>query len=217
MAAPEPAWGELSVQPVDRRLLAPVIVCVAIFALLALQVILQGALTRVDQEITLFFATRRQQWLTQLTLAVAAAHETLKLLGVTALLAMWRIWRRDLLSVKLLAVVPVGMLLNVGLKNLIQRPRPTLEEPLVQLTTYSFPSGHAVASTVFYGALCALVFVHARTPVLRWLAALAGVAMVLLVSFSRVYLGAHYLSDVVAGMAVGTLCLLLFLQPSSSR
>jgi membrane-associated phospholipid phosphatase len=212
MAASEPAWDELSVPPVDRRLLAPVIVCVAIFGLLALQVILQGALTRVDHEITLFFASRRQQWLTQLTLAVAAAHETLKLLGVAALLAMWRIWRRDLRSVNLLAVVPVGMLLNVGLKNLIQRPRPTLEEPLVQLSTYSFPSGHAVASTVFYGALCALVFIHARSPAPRWLAALAGVAMVLLVGFSRVYLGAHYLSDVVAGVAVGTLCLLLFLR-----
>jgi membrane-associated phospholipid phosphatase len=209
MAASEPAGGELSVQPVDRRLLAPVIACVVIFAFLVLQVILQGALTRIDQEITLYFATQRQPWLTRLTLAVAAAHETLKLLGVTALLAMWRIWRRDLLSVKLLAVVPVGMLLNVGLKNLIQRPRPTLEEPLVQLSTYSFPSGHAVASTVFYGALCALVFVHARSPVLRWLAVLAGMAMVLLVSFSRVYLGAHYLSDVVAGIAVGALCLLL--------
>jgi undecaprenyl-diphosphatase len=104
------------------------------------------------------------------------------------------------------------MLLNVGLKHLFQRPRPILDEPLVELVTYSFPSGHAVASTVFYGAACALVCTHVRSPALRVLAVGAAIAMVLLVTFSRVYLGAHYLSDVVAGVAVGLASLLLFLR-----
>ena len=83
-------------------------------------------------------------------------------------------------------------------------------EPLAHLTTYSFPSGHAVASTVFYGALCVLVLQRVRSPAWR-VAALAGaVAMVLLVAFSRVYLGAHYLSDVLAGIAVGAACVAAF-------
>ena len=107
------------------------------------------------------------------------------------------------------------MLLNVGLKNVFTRPRPVFEEPLVHLSTFSFPSGHAVASTVFYGALCALVLAHARSPAARAAAIVATVVMVLLVCFSRVYLGAHYLSDVVAGVCVGTLCLLPFLRLAS--
>lgn len=214
MAASQPAAraGELSMARMRWRAIAPVTFCLLVLAFLALQVMLQGPLARLDQELTQYFAAQRQPLLTQLTLAIADAHETIKVLGVTALLVLWRAWRRDLHAVRLLAVVPAGMLLNVGLKNTFQRPRPTWEDPLVQLTTYSFPSGHAVASTVFYGAVCALVFTHARSPVLRVLAALAGVAMVLMVTFSRVYLGAHYLTDVVAGVAVGTLCVLLFLR-----
>lgn len=194
------------------RLLLPVLVCAAIVLFFALQVVLQGPMVHVDYAITQFLAVRRQPWLTELTLFAAAAHETVKVLGATALLALWLFRKGTLRDLRLLLVVPVGMVLNVGLKVLFQRPRPVMDEPLVQLATYSFPSGHAVASTVFYGALCAVVFAHTRSRVLRGGAVLGGMLMVLLVTFSRVYLGAHYLSDVIAGVAVGTICVLLSLR-----
>lgn len=192
------------------RVFAPLALCFAVLAFLALQVLLQGPITRVDHTVTGVLAAHRQPWLTGAMLFLADAHETLKVLAATILLALWRTWRRDLRDVRFLAVVPAGMGLNVMLKHLFARPRPDQFEPLVQLTTFSFPSGHAVASTVFYGALCTLVFAHTRSPVLRALAVAVAVAMVLLVTFSRVYLGAHYFSDVVAGVAEGMLCLLLF-------
>lgn len=191
---------------------APILLCLLVIAFLAAQVMLQGPITRIDYALTLYLAGQRQPWLTRFTLFIAEAHETIRLLAATALVAIWLGWKRELASARLLLVVPAGMLLNVALKNLFQRPRPTLEEPLVQLSTYSFPSGHAVASSVFYGAMCALVFARARSRVVRALAVIAGMVMVLLVCFSRVYLGAHYLSDVIAGMAVGAACVLLFLS-----
>lgn len=196
----------------DRTpLLAPVLACLLLLAFLTQQVLANGALTHLDQQVTLSLAANRQPWLTPAMLWIADAHETIKLLAFTTLVALWRFWRQDQAALRLLAVVPAAMLLNVGLKNLMQRPRPVLPEPLVHLTTFGFPSGHATASTVFYGALVALVFTRVRSRLLRVLAAVAGVAMVLLVTFSRVYLGAHYLSDVIAGTAVGLLCLALFL------
>lgn len=201
----------------QAALLGPVLVCLAVIAFFTAQVVTQGPMTRLDQHVTLFLAANRQPWLTQLMLWIADAHETLKLLAVTAVIAAWRAWRGDRAALRLLPVVPAGMLLNVGLKNLMQRPRPLLHEPLVHLTTYSFPSGHAVASTVFYGAICALVFTHARSRALKLLAAVAGAVMVLLVTFSRVYLGAHYLSDVIAGVAVGSICLALALAWRARR
>jgi membrane-associated phospholipid phosphatase len=196
---------------------APVLACLLVLALFAQQVLMQGPMTRVDEAVTLFFAANRHGWLTQTMLWIADAHETVKLLAFTVLIAMWRFWRRDLAALRLLAVVPAGMLLNVGLKNLVQRPRPVLPEPLVHLVTFSYPSGHAVASTVFYGALVALVFTHVRSRALRLLAAVGGAVMVVLVCFSRVYLGAHYLSDVIAGVAVGAACLVLFLAWQARR
>jgi undecaprenyl-diphosphatase len=180
---------------------------VAVFALLAWQVVLHGPLTRLDLALTDAVALRRSGWLTQLMLFVSAAHETGKLLAIAVLLAAWCAWRGARREALTFAVVPAGELLNVLLKQVFQRPRPVLAVPLVHLPTFSFPSGHAVASTVFYGALCAFVFDRTRSRVLRATACVVAASMVLLVGASRIYLGAHYLSDVIAGIAAGTACL----------
>jgi undecaprenyl-diphosphatase len=185
----------------------------AVFALLALQVLLHGPLARADLALTNFLAAHRRPWLTQLMLLVSDSHETGKLLAIAVLLAAWRWWRGARREALAFAVVPAGEALNVLLKYTFQRPRPLVAHPLVHLSTFSFPSGHAVASTVFYGAVCALVFDQTRSMLLRAVAAVVGLAMVLLVCASRVYLGAHYLSDVLAGVAVGTACLAIALSP----
>jgi tripartite-type tricarboxylate transporter receptor subunit TctC/membrane-associated phospholipid phosphatase len=138
-----------------------------------------------------------------LMLLVSSVHQTGKLLAVSALLAVVLALHQGLAAGRPLLVVPLGMLVNLGLKDLFQRARPVFEDPLVQLATYSFPSGHAVASTVFYGALCVLVFAHTRSRAARAAACALGMAMVALVCFSRVYLGAHFPGDVLAGVAVG--------------
>ena len=208
MAASHPAERIVSIGPGARVL---VLFCLSVFVLLAAQVLLHGPMLEADQDLTSWFASNRHALLTQSMLWVSRLHQTLALLAATAAIALWRLARGDRRSARSLLVVPAGMLLNVGLKESIQRVRPVLEDPLVQIATYSFPSGHAVASTVFYGMLAALVVAHARSALVRGAAAAVAVAMVLLVCFSRVYLGAHFLSDVVAGIAVGTTCVVLFL------
>lgn len=198
---------------VPRPRAALVIACLLLVALLGLQVWTDGPLTRIDEQVTLWLATNRQPWLTRAMLFVSTAHQTSQLLAATVLIAAWLAIRREWRALPILLVVPAGMLLNVGLKSFFMRPRPMLDEPLVQLATLSFPSGHAVASTVFYGAACGLVFARSRRRVVRAAALAIAVAMVLVVMFSRVYLGAHFLTDVIAGVAVGTACLALFLVP----
>jgi membrane-associated phospholipid phosphatase len=193
-----------------RRVLA--LFCLAVVGLLAAQVLSHGPMLELDRQASLYFAQHREPALTQAMRLVTDLHQTAMLLAATALIALWRGLRRDWTSVRALLVVPTGMLLNVGLKNSFQRPRPAWEDPLIQLSTYSFPSGHAVGSTVFYGMLCALVFAHTRSRLWRTVAATVAVAMVLLVCFSRIYLGAHYPTDVIAGIAVGTVWVLLFLR-----
>jgi cytochrome b561/membrane-associated phospholipid phosphatase len=176
--------------------------CMLVFALLAWQVVAAGPLTRVDLALTQWLAARRSPGLTQFMLLVSAAHEMLHLLGAAALIALALAWRGHRGDAARWTAVPLGMLVNVGMKQVFLRPRPVLDEPLVQLSTYSFPSGHAAASTVFYGVLCALALAHLSKPRWRSLAIAACAAMVLLVIASRVYLGAHYLSDVLAGVVL---------------
>jgi membrane-associated phospholipid phosphatase len=124
-------------------------------------------------------------------------------LAVLALLSRRR-WRA---LAGLILNVPCGMLLGEGLKHLVQRPRPYLAGAFVDWSGYSFPSGHAIGATLMYGA--AVTMILPRLSGRRWRALLIFIAVTLVlgVAFSRVALGAHYLTDVLAGIVLGLIWL----------
>jgi membrane-associated phospholipid phosphatase len=96
-----------------------------------------------------------------------------------------------------------GGLLNMELKRYFARARPDVAHMLRVAHGYSFPSGHAMGSMVVFGALA---YLAARSiPQWKWQAAAIALAIVLVlsISFSRVYLGVHWLSDIVAGITAG--------------
>jgi membrane-associated phospholipid phosphatase len=99
----------------------------------------------------------------------------------------------------------LGGLLNLQLKSWFARARPELAEALRDAHGYSFPSGHAMGSTVMFGALAYLAF--RLIPRWRWRAAALAfaVCMVVAISASRIYLGVHWISDVGAGIAAGVI------------
>jgi undecaprenyl-diphosphatase len=101
------------------------------------------------------------------------------------------------------------MLLNVVVKQTFERARPLAENPVITLTTYSFPSGHAAASTIFAGLLCVLVFRSRSGKTDKALVFVAATIWVGMVCASRVYLGLHYVSDVLAGVMEGVAWLAL--------
>jgi undecaprenyl-diphosphatase len=108
-----------------------------------------------------------------------------------------------------------GIALNFLLKSMFQRPRPTFL-PLVQENFYSFPSGHAMNSFIFYTSLSFFIFRRIRNKYLRIGLIFLSMMFILLIGISRVYLGAHYASDVVAGYVTGFLwfVLVLFFEKS---
>ena len=95
----------------------------------------------------------------------------------------------------------LGGLVVLGLKTLFHRARPV--DRIVHATGYSLPSGHAFASTVFYGMMVYLVWRLVRPAWARWLATAVGACVIAAVGLSRVYLNVHFLTDVVAGWAAG--------------
>ena len=117
-----------------------------------------------------------------------------------ALLVLWLGLKRWLREGLFAGVAVVGSaLLNLGAKQLFARERPSLWESIAPETTYSFPSGHAMGSMTI-GWVVVLLAWHTR-----WrLPVLAGAAgFTVLVGLSRVYLGVHYPSDILAGWAAG--------------
>jgi membrane-associated phospholipid phosphatase len=95
------------------------------------------------------------------------------------------------------------------LKATFERPRPSFDDPVATADWFSFPSGHAMSSIALYGAL-AYVFSDRFSSVRSRLAGFGGLALlVAAIGFSRLYLGVHYLTDVLAGYSAGLAWLLL--------
>lgn len=169
-------------------------------------------MTDLDLSISNWFHAHSDPVLTQFMLLVSLWHGTAGVLLMTAGvgLALWRRHKHWWLLALLLSV-PGGMLLNVAVKNAVQRARPHFDDALFTLPTYSFPSGHTAETTLFYGFLTALVFAHPAARRWRWPMAAAWVAIVALVGLSRIYLGLHYFTDVVGAVIEASLWLALCL------
>jgi membrane-associated phospholipid phosphatase len=171
----------------------------------------------IDDAVLAWFQAHRHPAVTWLMLVAAEVHGTTGLLIATALLAIV-LWRRgEGAWIAVLAGVPAAMLLNVGIKHLVQRARPVVSEPLLHLSTYSFPSGHAAGATALYAFLAAWCLAHTRQPRLRFAVIAAAIGLSVWVDLSRVYLGVHYLSDVLAGSVLGVTCVLAALAAAGPR
>lgn len=104
----------------------------------------------------------------------------------------------------------VAILLNLGLKHTFTRARPTDVLQIITETGYSFPSGHTMAATCFYGFLIYLVWHLCRNKALRNAVAALLSVLIALVGISRIYLGVHYFTDVFAGVCISIFYLIVF-------
>jgi membrane-associated phospholipid phosphatase len=182
-------------------LLLFVVACLA-FAGLAADLLVHGPITAADAPISTWFHEHGRAPLTAFLRTISDLHSTASVLTLAALAGAVLLWRREgAWVIPLVLCVPGGMLLNVLVKNQFQRVRPSFEHPLVTIASYSFPSGHTAAATLAWGFALVWLFAHRSSPRERLLATVIAVAMVLLTAVSRVYLGAHYVSDVLAAAA----------------
>jgi undecaprenyl-diphosphatase len=116
--------------------------------------------------------------------------------------AIWQLRRHDRPGALLIVGVSLtAELCNLALKETFQRTRPSLFQEIATLHSYSFPSGHAMGSAAVYGALA--VSVARSVPRWRKPAFAIASALILLIGLSRIYLGVHWLTDVLAGWAAG--------------
>jgi membrane-associated phospholipid phosphatase len=157
-----------------------------------------------DEAILLWIHQFSPPWLDQAMLMITRLGNPSVVLPLAFIGLVWLLWNRQWLIAAIFALNCVGgAILSAGLKVFFGKPRPQLWPQLITETTYSFPSGHALGSMVLYGFssyLLAQQFPHQR----RWI---YGCATLLIgsIGFSRLYLGVHWPTDVIAGYSVGFL------------
>ncbi len=183
------------------------LVAVSLFANTAGAVLEQEALVQFD--LGLAQALHQNATAGQVTLFRLITHlgDTPALTGLGIIMGLVLLLRRRwLLLAGWITTLVGGGLLNLLLKSIFQRPRPEFANPFVVESFWSFPSGHAMGSFIVYGMLAYLLLLSLKGP---WRRVVLGgaVLLVLLIGFSRLYLGVHFLSDVAAGYMAGAVWL----------
>jgi len=192
-------------------LFAAALVLVAVpFATLLFQVVAEGPAARLDGSLADRMNRAVDQHPVLLRTFELISHLGKPLtLGVLVSVASIFVWRRGQrrLAVYLVVTVVGGGLVDSAVKILVDRPRPVVDHPVITAWGKSFPSGHAMSSTVTYGALL-LTFLPVLAGRRRVAAVVAAAALVLAIGCSRLILGVHFLTDVVGGYVLGLAWLL---------
>ncbi len=183
-----------------------------LFGAIAEDVVTDDQLTIIDQRIAASLHAHATPALTKAMLFISSFGAPSTIIGIALAVGLFLWWqRRRYRLLALVLAVPCGMLLNVLIKYAVHRHRPIFDNPFLKLTSYSFPSGHAMGATVLYGVLAAFAVWTVTAWRWRLLAAFVAGLLIALVCFSRIYLGVHYLSDVLGGVTEGVAWLALCL------
>ena len=189
-----------------RRWIAALVTCCMLFsfALLAALVSAGGTVTQFDLLLaqTIFQNTTPLGVTIFWVITQFGSGWALALIGfVMSVVLLLRGWRS--LTFVWIAGLIGGGLLNLTLKAWLQRPRPIFDVPIMVAQGWSFPSGHTMNAIVGYGLLAYLLCTLTERSVPRVALIITACMLMVLIGFSRMYLGVHYLSDVLAGYAAG--------------
>jgi len=185
-----------------------VLICGWCFGEIAEDVSHGDPIVQVDRHVAVWFHQHASPAVTQVARTISFFGSVGWLAAVSVAVVLFLIWRGDHLNASLVALVMVGgSTLNVIVKHFFHRERPVLENPLVTLSSYGFPSGHTMGATLFYGLLALFAWKNVRNRTARLACIVGACIWILLIGLTRIYLGAHYLTDVLGALAAGLLWL----------
>jgi undecaprenyl-diphosphatase len=180
----------------------------ALFGILAEQVVLDGR-SWLDRTISMELRQFETSDRTEAVRAVTELGSSWLAAIVCGSMLLWLCWqRRWSTAVAIGGIFLFAKLLESGLKLTFERARPSVVPHLQDAGGYSFPSGHTMTAVITYGLLAAVLVSQFRGRA-RYVPPVIAAIIIMAVGFSRVYLGVHYLTDVLAGTLVAGACLIL--------
>ncbi|MFI5719102.1 phosphatase PAP2 family protein [Nocardia sp. NPDC051750] len=183
------------------------------------------ALTGLDRPVYEWVLGRREEPFTTAATVITHAGGSVMMWALALLACGWLLWRGDTGNLALVAGVGMSSAILVPVsKHLIDRPRPPVGNRLVEVGEPSFPSGHSTGAAAVIGVLAAVVYLRSRHRTAARMTAVCAAVFVALVGLTRIYLGVHWTTDVLAGWALGALLVVLgvlvrgrFGEPGSRR
>jgi undecaprenyl-diphosphatase len=172
----------------------------------------------VDRTVLDWLVEHRSPWLDTVMQAVTTLGGSAFLIPLVLAVGLWY-WRRHGTArplVLLAAAYGSSWFVSQSIKLLVGRARPPASVTLGQWSGYAFPSGHATEAAAVWGML-AVVLAAGAPPAYRTRIVGAAVAVVAMVGITRLYLAAHWLTDVLAGWCFGSLCILAVLSAVRGR
>jgi len=183
-------------------------VCLVLFVLLTIATF-TGLIKPIDEGMQSFILKIRNDHLTDIFTIVTNLGGAYALLAITTLLVL--IKRNKKTSLFIAINLVVVFLISQIFKFIFRRSRPA-EIFLVSASGYSYPSGHMMVSSAFYFYILYLICITIKNRVLKIILSIMTVLLILLIGFSRIYLGVHYLSDVLGGLLLAIAYLMFFLR-----
>ncbi len=192
---------------------------VGVFGFVAHSVFGEQALGDIDRRIGLALQAHRERapQVRHAMVVLTAVGSAEAMTGLTVLVGLGLLMRRKrlLALVWLLAMIATAVL-NLGLKSAFGRDRPPWRDVVVDENGPSFPSGHSMGTVIAFGLLAYFLFLALSDRRERVAVIVLAAVLALTVGLSRIYLGAHYFSDVVGGFAVGGAWLSVCISASES-
>lgn len=207
------SFGKYQIKSLSKSIIAPVIFFEVVFGIilsfvgLAIFFNISAAVTHgqtqaADGYITNLIYLFRADWLTLVMFAVSFLGSEAIIFGLVLVTIMLTIrkHKREAFIFSLLLIM--GAIATNGLKIFYKVPRPDIL-PLAELSSYSYPSGHALNSFLFYSTICYFIYHFTKHRIISAFVFVSSAVLVFLIGVSRVYLGVHRPSDVAAGFVVG--------------
>lgn len=141
------------------------------------------------------------RWITEL-----GSFDTVLGLSVMMVILLWSIYRHYLPAMVFGLAVLTTYFLNTIIKNAVQRDRPSINT-LLNAEGFSYPSGHAMISTVCYGLIAYFLIKKIHHPTMQKWILLISTVIIFLIGLSRPFLNVHYASDIITGFFLGAICL----------
>lgn len=192
----------------DNRKIIILTISLILFTIIT-YAIFNDKINAIDQNIHSYILNLRNDNLTSILITITNISSAYALIVLSILLLL--IMKKKKLPLLISLNLIISFISNQIAKQIFTRPRP-IGINLIEETGYSYPSGHAMISMAYFGFIAYLIYKYVKNKLIKTIVISSIFLLIILIGFSRIYLGVHYLSDIIGGFLLSIAYLMIFIN-----